>query len=272
MKFSISVIFTTYNSPEWLEKVLWGFENQTYKDFQVVIADDGSTNDTKVLIDRFREASSLDIVHVWQEDEGFQKCRILNKAILMAEGDYLIFTDGDCVPRNDFVETHRRNARPGQFLSGGYFKLPMSCSTAIGKEEIASGVAFDIAWLKSHGLPRLRKNLRVTARGIWAEFLNFAVPTRKTWNGHNASGWKSDLLRVNGFDERMHYGGQDAEMGQRLKHNGITARRVRYTAVCVHLEHARGYIDTERRKRNIEIKYETLRNKAKRTKFGIVKD
>jgi len=95
----ISVIFTTYNSPRWLEKVLWGFDAQTDQDFEIVIADDGSREDTRQLIKRFARATDRPIQHIWQEDDGFQKCRILNKAIVAARGDYLILTDGDCIPR-----------------------------------------------------------------------------------------------------------------------------------------------------------------------------
>lgn len=97
-----TVIFTTYNSPAWLEKVLWGFHYQTDKDFEVTVADDGSGQETRDLIERFQRESGLDLLHVWQEDDGFQKCRILNQAIVAARGEYMITTDGDCIPRKDF--------------------------------------------------------------------------------------------------------------------------------------------------------------------------
>ncbi|MDX5328696.1 MAG: glycosyltransferase, partial [Marinobacter sp.] len=76
------MIISTYNSPEWLEKVLWGYSAQTHKDFEIIIADDGSKDETRQLIDRMRDETGLTITHVWQEDDGFQKCRILNKAVL----------------------------------------------------------------------------------------------------------------------------------------------------------------------------------------------
>ncbi|NND80648.1 MAG: glycosyltransferase, partial [Maribacter sp.] len=101
---TVSVIISTYNKPKWLEKVLWGFNCQTYKDFEVIIADDGSGPETKELIDMMRGKVGYRIDHVWQEDEGFQKCRILNLAILACTTDYIIMTDGDCIPREDFVQ------------------------------------------------------------------------------------------------------------------------------------------------------------------------
>ena len=83
--------------------MLWGFDAQTDHNFEIVIADDGSREDTRQLIERFARATDRPIQHIWQEDDGFQKCRILNKAIVAARGDYLILTDGDCIPRKDFV-------------------------------------------------------------------------------------------------------------------------------------------------------------------------
>ena len=120
----VSVIITTYNAVEWLQKVLVGFSVQTECDFEIVIADDGSTSETKELLSLFSSKFKYPIVHVWQEDEGFQKSKILNKAILKSNSDYLLFTDGDCIPRKDFIEMHLKHQETGYFLSGGYFKVP----------------------------------------------------------------------------------------------------------------------------------------------------
>ena len=94
---SCAVIITTYNSPELLEKVLWGYEHQSWKDFTLVIADDGSGPATKRLIDSFRQRGKLNLRHVWQEDNGFQKTKILNKAVVATDSQYMIFSDGDCI-------------------------------------------------------------------------------------------------------------------------------------------------------------------------------
>ena len=139
----ISVIFTTYNSPDWLQKVLWGFEQQTDDNFEVVIADDGSTIETQRVVNDFKARSPMPIKHVWQEDDGFQKCRILNKAIVSAKGEYIVITDGDCIPRKDFIATHREKAEPGYFLSGGYLKLPLQLSQDITQQDIINGACFN---------------------------------------------------------------------------------------------------------------------------------
>ena len=132
----ISIIISTYNSEKWLEKVLWGFNCQTFKQFEVVIADDGSGLKTKSLLDSISIDVFYKIVHVWQEDDGFQKSRILNKAVVACNAEYILMTDGDCIPRKDFVETHFTNREEGYFISGGYFMLPMNISKQITKTDI----------------------------------------------------------------------------------------------------------------------------------------
>jgi glycosyltransferase involved in cell wall biosynthesis len=267
----VSVVISTYNSPEWLEKVLWGYECQTYRNFELVIADDGSGEETREIIEEFKAHSSLDVIHVWHEDRGFQKSQILNKAIQATTTDYLIFSDGDCIPRKDFVAVHVKNATPGHFLSGGYFMLPIETSLAITKNDIQSGKAFLVSWLKENGLVGTYKTLKLTSKGPLQTFLNFVTPTKATWNGHNSSGWKKDLLAVNGFNEEMQYGGQDRELGERLMNKGIKGKQIRYSAVCIHLEHKRGYKTTESIQKNKNIRKETRNQKKTWTDFGIVK-
>jgi len=265
----ISVIFSTYNSEEWLEKVIIGFSVQSFRDFEIIIADDGSREATKNLIDKLRAEIDIPIIHVWQEDKGFQKSQILNKAILASSSDYLIFTDGDCIPRKDFVEVHYNNREHGYFLSGGYFKLPMDISKAITKDDIINQRCFDLQWLKSMGLKSSFKNIKFTVSGSWSKILNFITPTNASWNGHNSSGWKKDLMEVNGFNQEMQYGGQDRELGERLFNKGLKSKQIRYSAICVHLDHKRGYVNEETWKKNFAIRENTRKNKVIKTPIGI---
>jgi glycosyltransferase involved in cell wall biosynthesis len=268
---SVSVVLSTYNSPAWLEKVLWGYQEQKFKNFQLVIADDGSSYETRKLIEGFRKSSSLNIEHVWHEDNGCQKSIILNKAMVHAGGDYLIFSDGDCIPRNDFVFVHQQQAQRGHFLSGGHTKLPPCCSDNVGQAEILSGQAFCIFWLTQHGYPDSAKKLRITAKGGWAKILDKVMPSRDEWNNHNSSGWKNDLLIVNGFDERMQHSGEDHEMGDRLIHSGVKVKGVRYTAVCVHMAAGAGTDTEASRILNKSIQDATTRNKSRYSLHGIIK-
>jgi glycosyltransferase involved in cell wall biosynthesis len=267
----ISVVVSTYNSEEWLQKVLWGFNVQTFKDFEIVIADDGSGPKTAELIELMREQVFYNIIHVWQEDDGFQKSRILNKAVTACNADYVIMTDGDCIPREDFVEVHYINKEQGYFISGGYYMLPMNISKMITKEDIVNQNCFKIHWLKDKGIPKTFKNNKLTSRGIISKFFNAVTPTNATWNGHNSSGWKKDILNINGFDERMQYGGQDRELGERLFNFGIKSKQLRYSAVCVHLDHKRGYKTPESIQKNLNIRKETRKRKLVWSYYGITK-
>ncbi len=265
----LTVVFTTYNSPEWLEKVLWGFSCQSYRDFDIVIGDDGSTQETAQLIERMRQETGLSIQHVWHEDNGFQKCRILNKALMHVRSEYVVFTDGDCIPRQDFLRVHAEQAAPGYYLSGSYFKLPMSTSKAITKDDILTQRCFDVIWLKAHGLPKFSKTSKITASPWQAKLFNRITPTRCNLKGSNASAWLTDILAVNGFDERMQWGGLDREFGVRLINRGIKPKHVRYNAICVHLDHARGYKKPELVAANKALRVNNERQKIATTEYGI---
>lgn len=265
----ISVVVSTYNQPAWLEKVLWGLAAQGDRDFEVVIADDGSDQVTRELVDRHRDTWGGALRHEWREHAGFGKCAILNQAIRAARGDYLLFLDGDCIPRSDFVAVHRRLARPGRFLSGGAFRLPPATSAAISREDIESGRAWQPAWLRTHGVPPSLRLSRLGAGPRLARLLDLLTPTGATFNGGNSSAWRSDVLAVNGFDERMGHGGLDREFGARLANAGLRGLQVRHRAIVVHLDHPRGYRQAETVRRNREIWTETERTGRIRAVVGL---
>lgn len=272
VKPEISVIISTYNAEEWLKKTLWGYSVQTIQNFEIVIADDGSGPETAQLIASFRSWFPAPIIHVWHEDAGFQKTIILNKAILKCSADYILMSDGDCIPKADFVDQHLKHRRKDYFLSGGYFKLPLKISTLIDKEDIETQRCFDIEWLKSKGLKASFKNAKLSSSEIGSRFLNWITPTTASWNGHNSSGWKQDILAVNGFDERMQYGGEDRELGERLINRGIRAKQLRYSAICLHLDHERGYVQPEMITKNRAIRENTRKKGYSYTYSGIKKE
>ena len=267
----LSVIVSTYNSEEWLAKVLEGYCNQSESDFELVIADDGSSAQTQALVNSYTSQFRHPIVHVWQEDNGFQKCKILNKAILEAHSEYLLFTDGDCIPRTDFVAQHLKYKKKGYFLSGGYFKLPLSISKEITFENIKQQDCFSMFWLLQKGMSFSFKLSKLVQHSFFAQFMNWITPTKKTFNGHNTSCFKKDLLAVNGFNEAMKYGGLDRELGERLNHYGIVAKQIRYAAICLHLEHSRAYFSEAERKKNTAIRDYNKKLKVIRIANGIEK-
>ncbi|EAR10163.1 glycosyltransferase family 2 protein [Reinekea blandensis] len=268
----IGVVITTYNSPVWLRWVLVGYENQTDQNFVALIADDGSGEETQAVIDEFKARGQLQIEHYWQEDDGFRKTVILNKVIAQTDCDYLIFTDGDCIPRADFIATHRQQAATGTFLSGGYIKLTMPVSESVTEADIASGHIFNKAELVRRGQPATFKLTKLTTNAFLRSALNALTPTKATWNGMNSSGWIKDIRAVNGFDERMQYGGLDRELGERLWNSGVRSKQIRYSAVCLHLDHARGYAKPEIWEKNHRIRAEVKKGRIAWTPYGIQKD
>ena len=242
MNEPVTVVLSTYEQPRALALTLRGYARQTHSDFELVVADDGSGPETASTVRRAAD-QGLDVHHVWHEDRGFRKTEALNRAIVAASGAYLIFSDGDCIPRDDFVATHVRLAEPDRFLSGGYLKLPESVTRAVDETAIDSGHVFDVSWLRRKGYRPGRRASRLTRSLMLARVLDAITPTRPTWNGHSASTWKEHLLSVNGFDLEMGWGGLDRAVGERLEHAGVHGKQVRHRAVCVHLHHARPYKD-----------------------------
>lgn len=265
----ISVILSTFNQPDWLSKVLCGYASQSHNRFEVIIADDGSGMETANVVDRFLEQTDLELRHVWHPDDGFRKTTILNQAIGAASGDYLLFSDGDCIPRGDFVAKHHDHASERTFLSGGYYKLPMDLSERIGEDDISSGDAFSLSWLRRSGLPFSHRWMRIAAGRRTASILNAMTTTRPTWNGNNSSGWRDDLVAAGGFDQRMRYGGEDRELGERLENAGIRGKHVRFDTLLLHLDHGRGYANPEDLATNLAIRGETTSSGRIRTDFGL---
>jgi glycosyltransferase involved in cell wall biosynthesis len=264
-----AVIISTYNSPVSLEKVLWGYAAQLFRDFELIVADDGSTAETRRVIEQF-ETEAMPVNHVWHPDKGFRKCTILNRAIASTNAEYLILSDGDCIPRSDFVSTHLALREPGRFLSGGTVWLPMQLSQQIEIDDITSGRVTDPKWLRANGLrqgfkakTRLGRHPRL--QGLWDRL----TLTHPTLNGHNTSAWRSDLVAANGFDERMGYGGLDRELGERLENAGVHGKQVRHRAVCVHLHHKRGYESARMWQHNFAIRRETRERRLTYTPHGI---
>lgn len=263
-----AVILSTYNQPAWLQKVLWGYAAQTFRDFELIIADDGSAQPTADIVNQALPDFPGRLRHLWQEDRGFRKCEILNKAITATDVDYIIFSDGDCIPRADFVETHVQLAEPGRFLSGGVIWLPRIISDRVTRDDIVSGNIASPDWLTRNGWTDGRHRLRLV-RGRLAGLFDRMTPTRPTFNGHNASVWRETLLEVNGFENEMGYGGLDRALGERLENLGLRGKQVRFRAVCFHLDHARGYRNEETIERNRRIRERIRLQREVRARSGI---
>lgn len=250
---AISVIVSTYNRPWYLERVLCGYAAQSDRDFEIIVADDGSSQETFDLISRARSEMNLRILHVWHEHKGFRKSLIQNRAIAAARTEYLIFTDGDCVPRRDMMAVHRRLATPGKYVAGGYLKLPPQATSSIQLSDIESGRFTELDWLRSMGWKPGHRSLRLSNRHWLSVMLDRVTTTAANFQGNNTGAWRESLYAVNGFENTMGYGGLDKALGYRMQNAGIMGIQARYRIIAMHLDHDRPYRSEEGMKKNREI-------------------
>lgn len=246
-----AVIVTTYNRPDALAVVLDGYLAQDTHAFELIIADDGSTDDTRALIADYARRSPFPLRHVWQEDRGFRAATVRNRALAATGADYVILSDGDCVPPRDFVSRHRRLAESGYFLSGNRVLLSERF-TAQALQQHLPLYDWDlprwlIAWLKrdiNRWLPMVR---------LPDNAFRKRAPSR--WKGVktcNLSAWRADLIAVNGFDESYagKWGLEDSDLVIRLLHAGIKHKSARFAAPVFHLWHReadkRGLMENQR--------------------------
>lgn len=225
-----------------MEFVLAGYAAQTRPADEIIVSQDGEFPEIAEAVANSRHLG-LPLIHLTQEHRGFGKCRALNKAILQATGDLLLFTDGDCVPRDDFVETYLRLSRPGTFLAGGsHISVPEQYHQAHDlRQHILDQKLFDYAFLSAiPGFDKSRNRLLRNPR--LQRFYDFLSP-RNAFSGANSCAWRIDVLKVGGFDESMAYGGEDLNMGLRLNNIGVRGVRARHSIVSLHLDHGRGYYD-----------------------------
>lgn len=233
----IAVIVSTYDRPDALDAVLRSLAAQTYRRFEIVVADDGSGPDTRELVERHTEESGLDLRHVRQEDRGYRLAAIRNRSAAATEQPYLIFLDGDCLVRPDYVERHARLAEPGHFVHGSRVRLDPGLSrTAIEQGPRIgrwSAARWLVEWLRGR-VDRFAPLLRVPLGP-----LRRMSPRRwRGVKGCNLALWRSDFLAVNGFDDGFRgWGFEDNDLVVRLIRNGVRRREGRYAVPVLHLWH-----------------------------------
>jgi glycosyltransferase involved in cell wall biosynthesis len=249
---SLAVIITTYNRPDALLAVLTGYLAQKDRNFELIVADDGSTTETAQVINKIKVIADFKITHVWQEDQGFRAAAIRNRALAETFADYIVFSDGDCLPLPHFVAQHRRLAEAGWFLAGNRILI----SEALTQSVLANRVPV-LTWTAFHWLRAAVTNQ--INRFIPLLLIPVASPLRKIpakrWEGVmtcNLSAWRSDLMRINGFDEAYSgWGLEDSDLVIRLLHAGVYHKSARFAAPVLHLWHREndrgGLVENRRR-------------------------
>lgn len=234
----IAVVVTTYNRPDALAAALAGYAEQVDRGFELIVADDGSTPDTAEVVAAFSRSASFPVQHVWHEDRGFRAAAIRNRAVAATAAEYVIFTDGDCVPPPTFVARHRRLAEPGWFVAGNRILLPEGFTREVLARRLPIQRWGAGRWLAAWLARDANRLLPLLTLPAGARFRS-AQPDR--WQGVktcNLAVWRSDLVRVNGLDESYEgWGLEDSDLAIRLLHAGVRHRSARFYAPLFHLWH-----------------------------------
>lgn len=254
----VSLIISTYNWPEALELCLKSIQLQKVLPAEVIIADDGSGESTRRLIEQYQQKFPVALRHVWHEDQGFRKTIILNKAIQTARGNYIVQIDGDVLLEPHFIGDHCDSAEPSTFVRGTRALLSPEKTSLVLRSKSpnvslwSSGIhnrnnALRIAWLKGMGS---RKEM--SSRSV---------------RGSNLAFWKADFIKVNGYNnELLGWGHEDEELAARFINNGIIKKIVKLCAIQYHLYHAEQSRENEPWQNNMVQR--TVKEKIMRCKNG----
>jgi glycosyltransferase involved in cell wall biosynthesis len=227
----ISVIVTTYNRPDALKRVLDGLLHQTRLPDEIIIADDGSNEETQKMLGPFLKNKDPQIMHTWHEDKGFRLAEIRNKAILQSNSEYLVFLDGDCIPVRYFVEDHLFLAQRGFFFQGKRVIVNKK-----GTEKFTFHDTDSFFCLLKHVFTASISNCHHILRVPF--FPSYTTSKFSGIRGCNMGFFKDDLVSVNGFNQNFKgWGREDSEIVARLYKYGIKRKEHPFRAICYHLWH-----------------------------------
>ncbi|AXT50729.1 glycosyltransferase [Aquimarina sp. BL5] len=258
---SVALLISTYNWPEALDLVLGSVLKQSVLPTEVIIADDGSAEETRSLINNYKKNFPVSLHHIWHEDNGFTKTLILNKAIAKIKSDYIIQIDGDIILHKHFVKDHLNACKDKMFLYGTRVTITKEKSLQLMAKKKADLNIF------SSGL---KKRMRIL-------YLPFVYKNRKPdaaistkLRGANMSYWRKDAIEINGYNEDfLGWGFEDYDFGQRLTFLGVMPKRLKFAGICFHIYHKKAVLENP--DKGNEIQNKTIEGRIKRCENGIDK-
>ena len=232
-----SLIITTYNRPDALQLVLNSVLAQRVLPDEVIVADDGSTDETKAVIDAFSARCPVPVKHAWQPDDGFRLAESRNRALAMATSDYIVIIDGDMVMHPEFIADHKKAAKRGVYIQGGRIVLPEEKTaellTALDRYR-------PLKWYEKGLEKRFEKRFSAIHCPLLAHFLlnkekRYAY---KNIRGCNMAFFREDALAINGFNNAfVGWGREDSEFVARFFNNGGKIATIKFAAIAYHLWH-----------------------------------
>ena len=255
----ISVVVTTYNRPDALRAVLEGLAAQTDRNFEVIVADDGSRPDTRTLVEDMASRIPAPLAHVWQEDAGFRAGAARNRAVERAHGDYIVFLDGDCVARPDFVARHRSLAERGWMVAGNRILLSESFTARALQERIPLHTWSANQWRAARRRGDINRTLPFLHLPL-GPLRNLAASRWQRVRTCNLGVWTDDFLRVAGFDETFEgWGFEDSDLAVRLLNAGVKRKEGAFATGVLHLWHREN--DRKHEGRNWDLLQQRIRSR-----------
>lgn len=257
--FTVALVINTYEQPAYLTRVLRAVAGQVSPPDEVVLADDGSGEETRRVFADWSGSQEIRCAHAWQEHAGFRRSRVLNLAIAQGTADYLVFLDGDTVPHPRFVADHREVAEQRFFVQGHRALIEQRGAETFGLGEFGPDRRAVLLGFQMRGLkhafrwPAALRKIRADLHGI---------------RGCNLGIWRQDLVAVNGYNEAFEgWGREDSELAVRLMNHGVRRLDIRGRCLCYHLWHPpsdRGQVP-----RNDSLLEEARRGRARRCDRGL---
>jgi glycosyltransferase involved in cell wall biosynthesis len=258
-KTTSSLIISTYNWPEALELVLKSILTQSVFPNEIIIADDGSTIETKNMITFYQSKFQIPLIHVYHEDAGFRLSEIRNKAIKKSTGDYIIQIDGDVILHKYFIEDHLKIAKENCFVRGSRTKMNKNLSKKILEN-------------KTTKISLFTKGIKNRGNGIRFPFLTKLLIYKKEDKlkmlGCNMAFWRKDVFKINGYDNNLQgWGYEDSELAARLINCNLKKRVMKNMGIVYHIYHKER--NTDSANSNCNVLEKTVNSNLKMAKNGI---
>jgi GT2 family glycosyltransferase len=234
----LAIVVSTYEWPEALDAVLCAFDEQSERDFSLVVADDGSGSATEAVVERWRRSFRTRLIHVTQPDDGFRLARVMNLGALAIDADYLVFVHGESIPRRNFVRAIRSCMRPGWFVAGRRVELSPALTARVLQERLPVHRWGLLAWLRARNEAAPIVSLtRRDRRRVGARNLPEFEPHDRSY-GYLLGVGRGDFERVNGYDMRfVGWGEEDVDIALRLRRTGLRCGHAGPDATLIHLWH-----------------------------------
>ena len=258
---TVSLVITTYNRKDALELVLLSAFRQSILPNEIIVADDGSREDTAAMVKELQKISPVPLLHCWHEDTGFRLSAIRNRALALTRYEYIVLIDGDIIIPPDFIKAHLRQARPCRFIQGSrVFLKPRATEAALAKKQI------DFNFFSAS----IKNRFNTLNMPFLVSRISYYTADLTKVRGCNQSFWRSDLMKINGFNEDFEgWGREDTEFTVRMLNNNVQFYKMKMGGAGFHLYHPESSRKMEAK--NIGILNEAIRIGSKRCKNGIDK-